>query len=125
VAGPAEPGAPAVQRQQPGLAAAAAALDDAGFLAESKAVNDAGMAQLIEGFKRWAWTGFPPPAISSAVQVAPDGDAGPVFQALLRKGVIVRPVGNYGMAEYLRVSIGLPEQNARFLSALGEILEAK
>jgi histidinol-phosphate aminotransferase len=36
----------------------------------------------------------------------------------------VRPVGNYGMPEYLRVSIGLPAQNARFLTALGEILNA-
>jgi histidinol-phosphate aminotransferase len=48
-----------------------------------------------------------------------------VFQALLRKGVIVRPVANYAMPEYLRVSIGLPEQNARCLAALGEILGAK
>jgi histidinol-phosphate aminotransferase len=53
------------------------------------------------------------------------GDAMPIFQALLGKGVIVRPVGNYAMPEYLRVSVGLPEQNARFLTALGEILEAR
>jgi histidinol-phosphate aminotransferase len=42
---------------------------------------------------------------------------------LLKRGVIVRPVGNYGMPDYLRVSIGLPEQNARFLSVLGDILK--
>ena len=42
---------------------------------------------------------------------------------MLRRGVIVRPVANYGLAGFLRVSIGLPEQNARFLAALGEILE--
>jgi len=43
-------------------------------------------------------------------------------QALLRRGVIVRPVGNYGMPEYLRVSIGLPEQNEKCLAVLGDIL---
>ncbi len=45
-----------------------------------------------------------------------------MFQALLRAGVIVRPVANYGLPEYLRVSIGLPEQNARFLDVLKSTL---
>ena len=38
------------------------------------------------------------------------GDAARVYQALLRKGVIVRPVANYGLPEYLRVTVGLPER---------------
>ncbi|MFO6381251.1 histidinol-phosphate transaminase, partial [Pseudomonas aeruginosa] len=49
-------------------------------------------------------------------------DAGPVYQALLREGVIVRPVAGYGMPTFLRVSIGLPEENDRFLQALGKVL---
>ena len=36
----------------------------------------------------------------------------------LRQGVIVRPVANYGLPEHLRVTVGLPEENARFLAAL-------
>jgi histidinol-phosphate aminotransferase len=48
----------------------------------------------------------------------------PLYQALLREGVIVRPVANYGMPTYLRVSIGLPEENARFLEALAKVLGA-
>ena len=107
------------------LAAATAALDDADFLADSKRLNDAGMIQLTEGFKRLGLEWIPSAGNFVAVRVDEAGDAMPVFQALLRKGVIVRPVGNYVMPAYLRVSVGLPEQNARFLTALGEILEAR
>jgi histidinol-phosphate aminotransferase len=101
------------------LSAAAAALDDADFLAESKRINDAGMAQLTDGFKALGLDWIPSAGNFVCVRV---GDAGSVFQTLLRKGVIVRPVANYGMPEYLRVSIGLDWQNARFLTALREIL---
>jgi len=102
------------------LLAASAALNDAGFIAASKRVNDAGMAQLTQGFQRMELEFIPSFGNFVCVKV---GAAGGVFQALLKRGVIVRPVGNYGMPEYLRVSIGLPQQNARFLAALGEILE--
>ncbi|MBI5937162.1 MAG: histidinol-phosphate transaminase [Betaproteobacteria bacterium] len=101
------------------LKAAAAALDDHAFLAESKRVNDAGMAQFIEGFKRLGLDYIPSWGNFVAVKV---GEAGRVFQGLLKKGVIVRPVANYGMPEYLRISIGLSEQNARCLAALHEVL---
>jgi histidinol-phosphate aminotransferase len=101
------------------LTAAAAALNDADFIAESKRVNDAGMAQLIQGFQRMGLEFIPSYGNFVCVKV---GEANRVFQELLQRGVIVRPVGNYGMPEYLRVSIGLPEQNVRFLSVLGEIL---
>jgi len=103
------------------LAAAAAALADAEFLARSKAVNDAGMAQLTAGFTRLGLEWIPSRGNFVSVKV---GDAMAVFQALLQRGVIVRPVANYGMHDFLRVSIGLPAQNERFLEALAEILEA-
>jgi histidinol-phosphate aminotransferase len=50
------------------------------------------------------------------------GDAAAVYDKLLRKGVIVRPVANYGLPEHLRVTVGLEEENRRFLSALRESL---
>ena len=99
--------------------AAAAALDDHAFLAESKRINDAGMAQLIEGCQRLGLDYIPSAGNFVAVKV---GEAGKVFQGLLKRGVIVRPVANYAMPEYLRISIGLPEQNARCLAALHEML---
>ena len=102
------------------LAAAAAALDDEDFLARSKTVNDTGMAQLLAGCARLGLKHIPSHGNFVCVEV---GDAARVFQALLRRGVIVRPVGNYGLPAFLRVSIGLPEQNARFLAALADILE--
>ena len=49
-------------------------------------------------------------------------EAAPVFQALLRAGVIVRPVANYGMPNHLRVTIGLPAENQRFLDVLKQVL---
>jgi histidinol-phosphate aminotransferase len=42
--------------------------------------------------------------------------------ALLKRGIIVRPVGNYGLPQWLRVSIGLPAENAAFLDALKAVL---
>ena len=42
--------------------------------------------------------------------------------ALLKRGIIVRPVGNYGLPQWLRISIGLPEENAAFINAFREIL---
>jgi histidinol-phosphate aminotransferase len=102
------------------LAAACAALADSEYLAASRAMNDAGMAQLEAGFTELdlGWI------VSKGNFIAFDlgRDAMPIFQALLREGVIVRPVANYGMPNYLRVSIGLPAENARFLSALGKVL---
>ena len=49
-------------------------------------------------------------------------DGSTVEQALLRQGVIVRPIAAYGMPHWLRVSIGLPEENARFIEALRQAL---
>ena len=49
-------------------------------------------------------------------------DAAPINQAMLAEGVILRPVAGYGMPTFLRVSIGLPEENARCLEALAKVL---
>ena len=101
------------------LAAAVAALEDVDFIAESKRANDAGMAQLTEGFKALGLEWIPSYGNFVCVRVE-EGAA--IFQTLLKRGVIVRPVANYGMPEFLRVSIGLPDQNERFLTALSESL---
>ncbi|SDK04651.1 histidinol-phosphate transaminase [Pseudomonas indica] len=103
------------------LAAACAALDDATYLAESRRLNDAGMAQLEEGFRKLGLDWIPSKGNFIAVNMG--RDAAPLYQALLREGVIVRPVGGYGMPTYLRVSIGLPEENQRFLDALSKVLD--
>lgn len=97
------------------LAAAEAALDDADFLARSDALNRAGMAQLVQGLDAMDIEHVPSKGNFLLIKV---GDAARVNATLLQGGVIVRPVGNYGLPEFLRVSVGLEAQNARFLEAL-------
>ncbi len=48
--------------------------------------------------------------------------ATPVYEELLRLGVIVRPIAGYGMPNHLRVTVGLHEENARFLDALARVV---
>ena len=104
-----------------GQAAAIAALDDADFIARSYDNNRAGMAQLIDGCKALGLDFIPSFANFLTIKV---GDAAAVFQKLLRQGVIVRPVGGgYEMPEHLRVTIGLPQENERFLAALAKALK--
>ncbi|KAF1053077.1 MAG: Histidinol-phosphate aminotransferase [Stenotrophomonas maltophilia] len=102
------------------LAAACAALDDADYLAEGKRISDAGMQQLQDGLRALDLNWIPSKGNFLAIDL--QRGAGPVYSALLAEGVIVRPVGGYGMPQHLRVSIGLPAENARFLDALGKVL---
>ena len=101
-------------------AAACAALDDHRFLSQSRACNAAGMLQLEAGFSRLGLEWIPSKGNFIAVDMG--RDAAPVNQALLRDGVIVRPVAGYGMPTFLRVSIGTEAENTRFLDALRKAL---
>jgi histidinol-phosphate aminotransferase len=102
------------------LAAAQAALDDPEFLQRSVALNHQGMRQLTAGFQALGLDYIP--SVGNFVAVDLDRPAGPVYAGLLREGVIVRPVANYGLPNHLRVSIGLEAQNARFLEALARVM---
>ena len=104
------------------LAAACAALDDVDYLVQSRQLNDAGMAQLEAGLRDLGLGWIASKGNFIAVDFGRDTAA--INQALLRAGVIVRPVAGYGMPNFLRVSIGLPAENARFLEALAEVLGA-
>jgi histidinol-phosphate aminotransferase len=100
-------------------AAALAALADDDFVDASRALNRQGMEQITSGLTRLALDFIPSYANFVSFR-APD--AGAVYDRLLRLGVIVRPIAGYGMPDFLRVSIGLPEENARFLAALEQVL---
>ena len=108
------------------LAAAGAALDDADYVSESRRLNDEGLV-----FLRTACDARQIPFIPSwgnflTIRVAARGvDANEVYEGLLREGVIVRPVANYGLPDFLRVSVGLPEENLRFVEALDRVLAAQ
>ena len=77
------------------------------------------MRQLETGFQTLGLEFIPSHANFICVRV---GDATRVNLALLRRGIIVRPVANYALPEFLRVTIGTADENARFLGALGEAL---
>lgn len=97
------------------MVAAVAALNDDAFIAESRRVNDAGLSLLkIEFAKRNLET---IPAFGNFITFKVENTKR-VFEALLRQGVIVRPITGYGLPDYLRVTIGTEAQNRRFLAAL-------
>ncbi len=102
------------------LAAAVAALDDMEFVARSYAENLQGMKRLEEGSRALGLDYIPSYGNFLTIKV---GKAAEVYKKLLRRGVIVRPVGGgYGLPEHLRVTIGTAEENERFLSALAASL---
>ena len=108
------------------IAAAVAAFADQDFVRESYALNVAGMAQLLDGCRRLglAWIASYGNFVTIEIPRADNqSQAGAVFQKLLRLGVIVRPLANYGMPDHLRVTIGLARENARFLEALQAVLK--
>ena len=106
-------------------AAAVAAFGDQAFLDESFRVNRAGYRQLTAAFDA-AGIEYVPSAGNFVLFRAGVGAeaGGRVNVALLKAGVIVRPVANYGLPEWLRVSIGTEAENAAFLAALPTALQA-
>lgn len=102
-------------------AAAVAALDDAQFLDDSYQLNRSGMQQLNNAFRVLKLEFVPSYGNFVLVKV---GEAGRVYYELLKRGIIVRPVANYDLPEWLRVTVGLAAENLRFLQALPDSLKA-
>jgi len=104
-------------------AAAIAALQDEAFLKKSAEINSQGYIQLTAAFDQMGISYVPSVGNFVLFRAGDDDTAGAkVNLALLKQGIIVRPVGNYGLPRWLRVSIGLPEENEAFLVALKSVL---
>ena len=101
------------------MAACLAALDDDDYVQESVALNRAGMAQMTEGLTSLGYRYIPSAGNFVAFDCGESGDA--LFQRMLQEGVIVRAIGEYGLPNHVRVSIGLPAENERFLSVLARV----
>lgn len=99
---------------------AAAALDDVEFLAETVRAVHAGIDFLRSELEASGFRTFPTEA--NFFLVALDRDAGTVFEALLREGVIVRSMASYGFPDHIRVSAGTPAENRRFLEAFRKVM---
>jgi histidinol-phosphate aminotransferase len=101
------------------LAAAEAALGDGDHLRRSVAVNRSGMKQLAEAFDDMGLEHIP--SVGNFIAARMPRPGADIFDALLREGVIVRPVAEYGMPEFIRVTVGLEEENDRFIAALRKV----
>lgn len=101
------------------LAASVAALNDQAYLQKSRDINRQGMLQLEQGLTHLGLTFIPSAGNFIAVDFQQDGMD--VYQLLLQQGVIVRPVSAYGMPSFLRVSVGLQDENTRFLEAVRSV----
>jgi histidinol-phosphate aminotransferase len=107
-------------------AAAIAAFQDSAFLQQGFELNRAGLFQLTQAFDALDLTYLSSAGNFVLVKVGDDDSAGArINLELLKRGIIVRPVGNYGLPQWLRISIGLPEENAAFIAALRDILALK
>jgi histidinol-phosphate aminotransferase len=107
----------------PGLAAAAAALDDREHVEATLALNRRGLARLRAGFVALGLKVLP--SAGNFLLCDLQRPAASINEALLRRGVIVRPVGNYGLPNHLRISTGTEEQNERVLAAMAAALAEK
>ena len=103
--------------------AACAALDDTAHVMRSRQLNAQGLVQLSSGLGALGWRVSP--SAGNFVLADTGGPALPWYEKLLRAGVIVRPVANYGLPDHLRITVGLPEQNERLLSALRGLIDGK
>ena len=101
-------------------AAALASIDDTVHVDNSVALNNAGKQYLQRALDELGLHYLP--SMGNFISINLKRAAQPIYDALLYKGVIVRPVANYSMPEYIRVTIGTEAQNRRFMSALTEVL---
>jgi histidinol-phosphate aminotransferase len=100
-----------------GLAGALAAINDTEFVKRSYALNQAGMLQITTGLGQLGLTYIPSYGNYLSFRVE-NGKTAAVYQHLLQRGVIVRPIGIYEMPEFLRVTVGLASENNKFLQLL-------
>ena len=101
-------------------AAAIASLDDKAHVLDSVSMNSSGKTYLQHAFTEMGLRYLPTMGNFISVNVEQDGMA--LYQKLLQQGVIVRPVANYAMPEYLRITIGTQQQNERFIETLRQCL---
>lgn len=101
-------------------AAGVAALEDEEFLARTRQIVQEGLAYLGAAFSELGLEYLPSQANFLLVNLR--RPAAPVYEALLRRGVIVRPMTSYDFPEYIRVNAGLPEENRRLIASLKEVL---
>ena len=102
------------------LEAATAALEDEEHIRKSVSLNETERSRVIEACERLGLTAIP--SAGNFVLIDMGQPALPIFDALLHQAVIVRPVDNYGLPNYLRITIGTQDENTRLIQALEHVL---
>jgi histidinol-phosphate aminotransferase len=105
----------------PAQVAAAAALEDEAFLQKTIQTVHAGLTYLQRALEQLGIRYFPTQSNFFMIDVRRSADE--VFEQMLRKGVIVRSMSAYGFADRIRINVGLPQENERFVQALSEVLD--
>jgi histidinol-phosphate aminotransferase len=101
-------------------AGALGALNDQAFYDQTRALIRQGKKNLEKGLSRLGL--FYVPSETNFILVKVPQKAQVVFEAMLRKGVIIRSMRSYDLEDYIRVNVGLPEENRHFLKVLKEVL---
>ncbi len=102
------------------LAAAEAVLEDADYLQAAIALNHEQMRRYEACFQALGLAYIP--SVGNFITLDLGRPAAPLYEALLREGVIVRPIAGYGMPNHLRISIGTADENSRCMAALRKLL---
>src|SRR5699024_6488904 len=102
---------PAFNVNAPALAAAQAALEDTAFIEKTRQMNSEGKKQLEAGLKKLGVTTIP--SATNFLLAGFDRPGAELNEALLQRGIIVRPVANYDLDNHLRITIGTRSQNER------------
>ena len=103
--------------------AAETALFDRDYLFESQQINQTGMIQLQQGLSDFNIKVIPSSANFITIEVPDYLDASVIYNRMLSRGVIIRPLAGYKMPRHLRVTIGLPYENKHFLDVLKVCME--
>jgi histidinol-phosphate aminotransferase len=103
-------------------AGALAALYDNEHLRRTRQNNSLGMQFFVREFRQMNLEYIPSGANFILVKV---GDGQAVFDQLQKRGIIVRPMGGYGLPQWIRISIGVPGENSRCMAALKDVLNAQ
>lgn len=104
------------------LSGALGALQDQDFYQKTLALVRKGKKDLEDGLARMGLKTIP--SQTNFILIKVPIKARSVFEAMLKKGVIIRSMNSYGLEEYIRVNVGLPEENKRFLRVLKQVLSA-
>ena len=96
-------------------------MTDQHVIAEQR--NEPGGYGLFDRCMRTRGLGFIPSA-GNFLAIDFSRPAEGIFQAMMQQGVIVRPIANYGMPDFLRVTIGSDDENGRFIEVLDRVLHA-